>query len=384
MRRKAATGADRMAPWRGRSTTDAMTSRIVFHVGLPKTGTTSLQRFCRDNRGRLRRGGILYPRQQVGFARNHSPLVASYIAHRPEGPSVALRWLPRRQAVDALLAEIGRSGAATSLISSEHFSSHFDRSEARELVADFGHLDPVVVIALRDPHERFLSSYNTHVTAGGRLTIEAYAASMLVPGTRFMSARETVLIWQEAFGRDRIQIVDYDAEPDMIAAILGRCGWVGPLPAHAAYLDRRSLGERAIETLRCANEMIVAQQSKPPETSLASWLQLSVFSILCRRRIASRELGGRDRQWTLSATALQAIDALAEADRRFVLETYGLSLKGSSGRDRIIVGSPQGADTEQVEAARVLVEQITRGLWGPSRGLVALWDSLASRRGVRG
>lgn len=184
-----------------------MARRIVFHIGLAKTGTTSFQHFCRDHRRLLERHGVLYPRRQVGRGGNHSPLVATYIAHRAEGPTVAIRWQPRDEAVRSLCAEVEASPAATALISSEHFAMHFDRSEALQLATDFARFDPRVVITLRDPHARFLSSYNTHVTAGGRLRLEDYARSVLVPGTRFMSARETVLIWQEAFGADNIRII---------------------------------------------------------------------------------------------------------------------------------------------------------------------------------
>lgn len=49
---------------------------LLLHVGLPKTGTTSLQKWCDDNRGRLRESGIDYPATDPGEqARKHQFLV---------------------------------------------------------------------------------------------------------------------------------------------------------------------------------------------------------------------------------------------------------------------------------------------------------------------
>lgn len=366
----------------------SVTRRIVFHIGLAKTGTTSFQRFCHAHRGFLRRHGVLYPRRQCGRHRNHSPLVASYIAHRPEDPSVAMRWAPRLEAVQTLTAEIDASDTESALISSEHFSIHFDRSEASQLARDFARFEPEVVIMLRDTHARFFSAYNTHVTAGGALDIEDYARATLIAGTRYMSMRETILIWQTAFGADRIRLIDYDAEPDVTAAILRHCGIDGPLPGTPRV--RLSLGADVVEQLRGANAEIRRRQPVPSKRSLAAWLQLTLFSILCRRRLVkSAGLNGNAMseaarpRWTLSPRTMAALDAIAARDRDWIAATYGLTLRGSGARDHIAVSSAPASLEEREGAmrhARALVDRVGRGLWAPSQGLVTLWDRLAKMR----
>ena len=355
-----------------------MAHRVVFHIGLAKTGTTSFQHFCHDHRRLLARHGILYPRQGLGRGRNHSPLVASYIAHRPEGPSVALRWAPRAEAVQALTAEIDASPAATALISSEHFSTHFDRLEARELAADFRRYDCLVVIVLRDPYGRFLSSYNTHVTAGGRLGLEDYARSMLVPGTRFMNGWETVKIWQEAFGAERIRVIDYDATSDVTAAILQRCGLDVPLSRTADYRHRVSLGPDAIEALRCVNAAIAARQSVPPESHLAAWLQLSLFSYMCRRQLARHDAGPRP--WPVSVETMVALDAIAAEERPNIAVSHGVVLRGSRARQGMVVTTPAAADAGNMLLANGLLDKIAPGLWAPIERLVALSARLNQAR----
>ncbi len=353
-----------------------MPRRIVFHIGLAKTGTTSFQRYCYAHRRTLRGSGLLYPRSQLGWARNHSPLVASYIAHRPEDRSVAFRWAPRREAVRALIGEIEAAACATALVSSEHFSTHFDRSEALELADDFAALDPLVILTLRDTHARFLSSYATHVTAGGRLTPDQYAATVLVPGTRFMSLRETVLIWQEAFGRDRLQLVDFDAEPDIVPAVLRRCG-IAAGPPPSARRSRVSLPPSAIEELRQANRAIVARQAVGPRDSLGAWTQLTLLSTLCRRHLVRRGSDVTEDRWRLAPETMATLDALAAADLAWLATERGLVLAGSDARDRIMVTAEPRLESGDGSA---LVRAASHGLWSPSRHVVALCDRLAAAK----
>ena len=312
-----------------------MPPKLVFHVGLAKTGTTSLQLYCHDHRRALAALGLLYPRRQVGWARNHSPLVASYIAHRPEDRSVAVRWSSREDAVRSLSTELETRACRTALVSSEHFSTHFDRSEARRLAEDFARFDPIVVMVMRDTHGRFLSSYGTHVTAGGRLTPDAYAATVLVPGTRYMSLRETIGIWEDAFGRERLRLIDYDAEQDLVGAVLRECG-VDPalLPASGEYRSRASLDPATTEILRRTNERIVDGFGKAPETSLLGWSRLMLLSYLHRQRLGRRTMD-RSGRWRLSERVLASLDAIAVDDATFLAETRGLTLRGSSARGRI-------------------------------------------------
>lgn len=350
-----------------------MKRRIVFHIGLSKTGTTSFQTFCFHNHRALRRLGILYPRSQTGFARSHAPLVASYLSDEPKDFTIALRTRPRHDAVRELMEEINASRAGVVLISAEHFSDHFDRGKAAQLAADFAAFDPQIVITLRDHHARFLSSYGTHVSAAGCLQIEDYADSMLVPNTRFMSAKETLLIWEEAFGASRLAIIDYDAEADVTAAIFRHCGLadLGGLGTNR-YRSKASLGPELTSALRLANEAIILRQRY--RQGPAAWLQRSAFSILCRRRLTAAKGGSSENAWSLSGSVMGRLDALAASDRAWLEETHGLRLLGSSTRSLIIVAAQQPASEAQRLLARALVRQVTLGLWGLSQGLVWLWE----------
>jgi hypothetical protein len=68
--------------------------KVIFHIGLEKTGTTSFQRFCTRNARRLLKHNVLYPKRSSAFhALNHTPLTASYL--HSENPDDLLSQVPR-------------------------------------------------------------------------------------------------------------------------------------------------------------------------------------------------------------------------------------------------------------------------------------------------
>src|ERR1700722_10965312 len=95
--------------------------RVIFHIGAEKTGTTSFQRFCWENRAELLGQGLLYPTASFAYgkmSRNHAPLVASYLtgAVAPDY-SVANVWRTREETLGSLFAEIQRAAAHSVLLS---------------------------------------------------------------------------------------------------------------------------------------------------------------------------------------------------------------------------------------------------------------------------
>jgi hypothetical protein len=340
-----------------------MTKRLVLHIGLAKTGTTSFQHDCRRHRRLLARNGVLYPRAMCGFAKNHSPLAAAYLAHRPHDPTIAMRVVPRADAVAAVTAEIEASPCPVALLSSEHFSIHFDPYEAAQLAQDFAAYAPEIVVAIREPYGRFLSMWNTQVTAGGALTLEDYARTILVPDNRFISIRETLVIWRQAFGAQRVHVIDWDAGCDPGAAILARCGADAPLPG--GRRRRVSLPLGAIETLRLVNEMLAVRQPSP---GVAPWAQRSAFSWLARQRLA--RMAFPKEKPIVSEQTIQALDAIYAQDSAWLAETYGLSL--ASSRDRLVVGAPPPPSDAQRIAATELLRGVSRGLWPVSTAAVRL------------
>lgn len=69
---------------------------IYLHIGMPKTGSTSLQKFLFTNREKLLRQGYLYPVTVAGITkkgiRNHNNLVHSIVKNYSHGDNKVGVW----------------------------------------------------------------------------------------------------------------------------------------------------------------------------------------------------------------------------------------------------------------------------------------------------
>ena len=192
--------------------------RLIFHIGLEKTGTSSLQACLHRNETVLARHSVLYPKRNLAYGwENHKPLVGCY-----EIDEVGDRWLAtdparRGRVVASLVDEIESSRHRTAIVSAEHFSSRFGERHIRALRADFQQFECHVVIVLRDHFSRLCSAYETYVSNGGPYPIEAFAEGLIRPGALDMRYADLIAPWEEVFGGNRIRLVPYG--PDALAGL---------------------------------------------------------------------------------------------------------------------------------------------------------------------
>ena len=199
--------------------------KVIFHIGLEKTGTTSFQRFCTRNARRLLKHNVLYPKRSSAFhALNHTPLTASYL-HSENPDDFYLRsTLTSSEMVKSLKREIDASGVEKVIISSEHLSSRFRAPQIEKLAEDFNEYECYVVIALRDHLSRLFSSYSTRVMSGSDQTLDKYVEMVLIPDNLYMRYADTIRLWEASFGRDNVIVFDYNEASDVIYSILSRIG----------------------------------------------------------------------------------------------------------------------------------------------------------------
>lgn len=153
---------------------------LVLHIGMTKTGSTSIQHFLRENREALATRGWLYPRSpgkarhvRLGFyVKSDSELAktgAWVTGDHPE-PDVFRRRFPRR-----LAAELAESGQQRVILSEEYLWQAGRLDAVRELVAPIARSTRVVVY-LRRQDDHLVSAYQQSVRGGDTQRIDSFAA----------------------------------------------------------------------------------------------------------------------------------------------------------------------------------------------------------------
>lgn len=222
-----------------------MTGRVVIHAGTHKTGSTSLQRACADNRSTLARQGVIYPNERRWL---HKGRVAAH-----HGLAAALVDGHSREVASLVARERERG---TVLLSSESIWRHVSGSHSWERLpagsywpARSAYLDALacavpgaeILVLLRRPDrlaesgyaERILyhhrrPSFHEWIEANPLLDYDGQVAAL-------RCAFETVTVLRYRVGQ---------AVADVLAQVGAR-----PLPER---LIRPSPDPRIIEWLRCS------------------------------------------------------------------------------------------------------------------------------------
>jgi hypothetical protein len=183
-----------------------MSRRIVLHIGLSKTGTTSIQRVLSRSRGALASQGVLYP-DVAGSGPVDARMAPSLLRpQRPEPSHIALALELRRRKNDqrktadlplwaATFRQIEERGAHTTIISYENFYLRpklYLLSLIKDQLREF-HVHGVIY--LRALEDWIPSLYSQMVKGNGRLVQDfsdfyaTYSDSM-----RFSDVIDSVLV----------------------------------------------------------------------------------------------------------------------------------------------------------------------------------------------
>jgi hypothetical protein len=231
----------------------------LLHIGLPKTGTTTLQRGAAVNRDQLLRQGVCYP----GVAFNHRDPAAA-LMQRPLG------WRGRgavthgRRVWDELIREANSSPAHRVFISSE-FICESDDHQARRFRAELGE-QLHVAITVRGFAELLPSNWQQAIKAGHTGGFEQWLDDVLrrrqAPTVRTFYRRndQAAIVgrWTGLLGPDNVTVVIADKQhPDRLITtfeqLLGlRPGTLAGRPL-GGYAANRGLSAAEAELVRRVN-----------------------------------------------------------------------------------------------------------------------------------
>jgi len=203
---------------------------LILHIGMEKTGSTSIQSCLESNKELLQQHGILYP--DVGKVSAHH----YEIAHLKQDPAVVS---------DALESESENYDKV--ILSSEHFSrasSDTQIGEYREVLRNF---DTTVICYLRDPLSWLVSLFGEHIKWGGRATIDDFFRRS---NWKFNYA---LLLdrWSSIFGAESFHCFNYGCYDNVVEHFVAMS--VGELNLDMAYSSNRSDSTAFLEIVRRLN-----------------------------------------------------------------------------------------------------------------------------------
>ncbi len=183
--------------------------RVYIHVGLPKTGTSYLQKTLWASQDRLSRAGVLVPGENQQFQRH---AVWDLLGRRLRGvdqPEVPGSW-------QALLASV-QTWQGEQVVLSEEFLVHAGPGVPQRLVKDFQPAEVHIVVTVRDLERVLGSMWQQNLAKARSWCWPEFVAAVRDPehgpptaGVAFWlryDLRRVLAIWAEAVPADRIHIV---------------------------------------------------------------------------------------------------------------------------------------------------------------------------------
>lgn len=172
--------------------------KLFLHIGLGKTGTTSLQNFFARNRKELYSAGVIYP--EYGAVSNAHHLLSP---HQP--PFLKSLWT----FIDAQewAPKLARDADRPVLLSSEIISSLDAALVPRFAAAIRPHFDVRVIVYLRRIDNLVMATYNQQIKAGTQRTHIEDSAFILFERLRFDKKLQP---WIDAFGGENIDVRAYE------------------------------------------------------------------------------------------------------------------------------------------------------------------------------
>jgi hypothetical protein len=314
-------------------------TRVLLHIGAPKTGTTYLQDVLSANREALAAAGVLYPR--VGKVAHHISvwdLRGKYVG-KPQEAKFAGKW--------DLLAQRAQAWSGHTVVVSSELLVFCTAAEARRAIASFGDLEVHLVYTARDLMRQVPAVWQEQVKNRRSVGYDAFLNDVL--------------------GRRRKRISQHFWEAQDAAAALER--WAGDLvPAERVHVVTAPPSGAPPETLwlRFAEVLGVPGGEYVTDIPMANE-SLGVTSAELLRRFAERHAREEILEWR-SQVMRQLLPALVQAvpdrDRLPLTDDQESKIVAES---KALSTRLEAAGYDVVGSLADLVPQPRRRSWGRSK-----------------
>ena len=248
-----------LSPLRSCAEGSRVPDEVLLHIGLAKTGTTSIQQFCVENTAKLLDCGMLYP-QTGQHGPGHQMLgLASLAADQRTADIVDRTPVGQAQLFDQIATEFERTGPSVRsiLLSSERFGAmDLEAIERLRSLLPGIRVRPIVYLRRQDLMAESLFAQ------GMRVRGKARNDRPLNPGrAQFPVLRFRVLIerWASVFGRENMIVRKFEKRPDgkdVVADFLEAIGATEIERGDRSYHLNTKLSRDALEYLYFHTDLV--------------------------------------------------------------------------------------------------------------------------------
>jgi hypothetical protein len=328
--------------------------RALLHIGLEKTGTTSIQQFLTLNAGRLRDLGAWVCESQHRGNNFHLAL-ASFAPFRQDS---LLRTIginkpndfevfSARQArlLKSEVAAAAKAGCTTFVISSEHLqsrlTSHDDLAKLKQTLTAAGLNQVEVVVYLRSPLRIALSHHGMAIKKGVHIDDQA-----LLPGnprvSHILDFEKMIDLWQTCFGSAAMNVRLYPEGSGADAILRDFARQIGAESQfesfHLPPRANTNLSEEALLILNAVNakSKLVANQ----------WATREFFNLV--------ESSAAGKGLTASATLVNAYESAYRAQIDTIQAQFFSNYEGKLFSE-VAIDRPESSSQETLAAGAALV-----------------------------
>jgi len=178
-----------------------MKRRLILHLGLSKTGTTSIQGFFRQSPDALAAAGIVYPKVGASLPNHPSyqpsvlkPRVADETNHSALAREIDQRSIDTGDESDrtplwsAAFRQIEDSGAHTAIVSYEGFATHPIKYRFGDIEGHLRNFDVKGIVYLRNQEYWAVSTYGQRISGNKRFS---------KPFSKHLESLKTRLVYSE-------------------------------------------------------------------------------------------------------------------------------------------------------------------------------------------